>query len=194
MSGAAKTWTLVLASNLVVALAVYFFTRQAYEPRRADTSAGAPAEQRQLTGDWTDRVTDLAPSLLDAAGPGPAALQDPARISELANEAFAARDYRRAAELYERLLDFDPGNADVHNNLGLTLHYLGRSGEALERLERGKGIDATNQRIWLTLGFVNGQLGNIDEARAALATAAEMDATSDVGRSARRMLEDMQPD
>ena len=51
-----------------------------------------------------------------------------------------------------------------------SIHYtkLYESGEALSRLDEGVAADPGNQRIWLTLGFVNSQLGNIDEARKAL--------------------------
>ena len=93
-----------------------------------------------------------------------------------------------AASLYGQLLLIDPSNVDTHNNLGITLHYLGRSAEALDRLNEGALLDPGYQRIWLTLGFVNQQVGNIEEARAALTTAAEMGTDSAVGKSAERML------
>ena len=91
--------------------------------------------------------------------------------------------------MYERLLAFGPNNADVLNNLGLTLHYLGRSSEALGRLNEGVALDPGNQRIWLTLGFVNSQLGNVDEARAALSTATQVGTDESIRESARKMLD-----
>jgi len=75
------------------------------------------------------------------------------------------------------------------NNLGLTLHYLGRSGEALTRLGEGIAADPGNQRIWLTLGFVNSQLGNVDDARKALTKATEIGTDESIREAANKMLE-----
>jgi Flp pilus assembly protein TadD len=50
-------------------------------------------------------------------------------------------------------------------------------------------VDANYQRIWLTLGFVNKQLGNTVQARTALTTAVQLGADNDIGRSAGKMLE-----
>jgi Flp pilus assembly protein TadD len=76
-----------------------------------------------------------------------------------------------------------PGPGNGH------LQYLGRSTEALRALDEGIALDPTYQRIWLTLGFVNGQIGNIEEARKALTTAVQMGANSDVGQAAAELLE-----
>jgi Flp pilus assembly protein TadD len=69
------------------------------------------------------------------------------------------------------------------------LHYLGRSTEALDILHKGVAVDSNYQRIWLTLGFVNKQLGNSEQARKALTTAVQLDPDTDVGKSAAKMLE-----
>jgi len=88
-------------------------------------------------------------------------------------------------------LVLEPNDVDTYNNLGLTLHYLGRSTEALDKLNEGVAVDPTYQRIWLTLGFVNRQLGNTGQARTALTTAVKMDADSEIGQSATKMLEEL---
>ena len=49
-------------------------------------------------------------------------------------------------------------------------------------------MDAGYQRIWLTLGYVNIQAGNTEEARTALTKALEMNADNDIGQSAANML------
>lgn len=125
--------------------------------------------------------------------PTPSPAEDPDAIALLANEAFGNEQYDTAADLYERLLALRPGNVNVHNNLGITLHYLGRSTEALSVLDKGVTVDPAYQRIWLTLGFVNSQLGNVDQARAALTTAAELDPSNEVGQSAAEMLAGLPP-
>jgi hypothetical protein len=52
-------------------------------------------------------------------------------------------------------------------------------------------VDSSYQRIWLTLGFVNSQLGNTGQARLALTTAVQMGADTEVGQSAQEMLSNM---
>jgi len=88
-------------------------------------------------------------------------------------------------------LAFDPTNVEVHNNLGLTLHYLGRSEEALRRLNDGVALDSNNQRIWLTLGYVNSQLGNVEHARTALTKATQIGSNESIRQSAERMLDEL---
>jgi Flp pilus assembly protein TadD len=80
-------------------------------------------------------------------------------------------------------------NVNTYNNLGITLFYLGRSDDALRRLNEGIALDPSYQRIWLTLGFVNGQLGNFREARTALNRAVGMGADNEIGQSAMQMLD-----
>lgn len=116
---------------------------------------------------------------------------DPAEVARLANGFFTNKQYDRAAAAYEQLLTLDPDNVNTYNNLGITLFYLGRPADALARLDQGVAVDPSYQRIWLTLGFVNSQLGNIEAARTALTTAAEMSADNDVGQSALKMLADL---
>ncbi len=140
---------------------------------------------------WPDSITDA--DLAELGAPTFSALNydDPIEISRHANESFSNKQYDRAAELYALLLPFDPGNVDTYNNLGITLHYLGRPSEALARLREGVAVDPGHQRIRLTLGFVNSQLGNIQEARTALTTATALGADNEVGRSAAKMLESL---
>jgi Flp pilus assembly protein TadD len=68
---------------------------------------------------------------------------------------------------------------------------MGRSAEAVDRLNEGVAVDPGYQRIWLTLGYVNSQVGNIEQARTALTNALNMDANNDIGQSATKMLENL---
>ena len=156
--------------QLVFGLAIFAITRQHYAQDSATTADQAPYE---------------------APAPSPPMIEDANEIARQANESFAAKQYEKAAELYERLLVLDSNDVNTYNNLGITLHYLGRSTEALSTLNAGVSVDPTYPRIWLTLGFVNSQLGNTGQARAALTTAVELDAESDVGQSAATMLESL---
>lgn len=118
-------------------------------------------------------------------------LSDPAEIYRRAEEFFANQQYVQAARLYEQLLEFSPDDAEIYNNLGLTLFYLGRSDEALRRLNDGVAADPEHQRIWLTLGYVNGQLGNTEQARTALTNAVERGGNESIRETARKMLAEL---
>ena len=113
---------------------------------------------------------------------------DPAAIYRRAEEFFAARQYDRAAQLYEELLVYSPEDAEIYNNLGLTLFYSGRPDEALRRLNEGVAVDAEHQRIWLTLGYVNSQLGNTEQARSALTQATRVGGNASIREAAEKML------
>ena len=65
------------------------------------------------------------------------------------------------------------------------------TGKALGKLNEGVGVDPTSQRIWLTLGFVNSQLGNTEQAHTALTTAVKINADNEIGQSAVKMLENL---
>ena len=116
------------------------------------------------------------------------ASNDPVAISQRADAAFTSESYGEAAGLYEQLLALDPQNVELYNNMGLTLHYLGKNDEALQKLKEGLAIDPKHQRSWLTTGFVNLRLGNAAEARAALMKARDAGDDPQIRESAEKML------
>jgi tetratricopeptide (TPR) repeat protein len=185
-----KFWTWVLAFQVVFGLAIFAVTRNYY---MQETEAGSiptastsqPAMQLPAGISQSD-ITGLGLPRFDES-----IAQDPADISRQADELFANQQYAPAAALYEQLLTFGPNNAEIHNNLGLTLHYLGRSDEALLRLNEGTAVDPEHQRIWLTLGYVNSQMGNIEQARSALTTATQIGDNESIRQSAMTMLENL---
>ncbi len=113
---------------------------------------------------------------------------DPAEINQQANVLFQRGDYARAAALYQRLIELSPDDASAYNNLGLNLHYLGRSTEALEILQRGTQLQPEFQRVWLTLGFVQSGVGHKDAAKRAFKRAIELGPETEPGKSAKDML------
>ncbi len=134
---------------------------------------------------------EINPALLESLLLVDSNKQDPETMSLLANKYFANKQYAEAADLYGQLSALDPGNVDIQNNLGLTLHYINRSEEALTVLKKGSALNPGNQRILLTLGYVNKALGNLDEAKLSLQTARTIDPDNDVGRSASKMLSEL---
>lgn len=191
MNNTPKFWILLAVFQLAFGFAIFAITRQAYLPDTTDTKE-LPATLGQTSVEWTDRISEINPALTRSTALNQPVPSDPVEISRQADQYFANQQYAMAAGLYEKLVEIAPNNVDALNNLGITLHYLGRSGEALDWLRAGVALEPANQRIWLTLGFVNSQLGNIDEARAALTTAAEIGTENAVGQSAKKMLEDLQ--
>jgi Flp pilus assembly protein TadD len=183
-----KFWVSLAVFQVLFGLAVFAITRDYYIQDSNNVSTYPPTV-KQPNSAWPQDITEsdiarLAPSVF-----GDSAVQDPVEISRQANQFFTNRQYQRAANSYERLLGFDPKNVEVLNNLGLTLHYLGRSDEALRRLNEGVSLDPENQRIWLTTGYVNSQLGNVEQARTALTTATQIGSDESIRRSAMEMLE-----
>ena len=190
MIGSAKFWISMAVLQVLFGLAVFSVTREYYIGDADNVSAQQSTTDQSALG-WPDGITETYIAGLVSSSINDPTIQDPVEISRQADEFFANKQYDRAVDLYEQLLVFSPNDPEVYNNLGLTLHYLGRSTEALRRLNDGVAVDATHQRIWLTLGFVNSQLGDTEQARTALTNAAQIGADESIRQSAMKMLEDL---
>lgn len=188
MTRDAKFWAAMAVFQVLFGLGVFAVTRDYYVQDANTVAAHPPIVDNPATA-WPQGITETDIARLAPGVFGEATTQDPVEISRQADEFFANKQYQGAANSYERLLAFDPKNVEVLNNLGLTLHYLGRSDEALSTLNDGIAEDPKNQRIWLTLGYVNSQLGNTEQARTALTTATEIGTDESIRRSAMQMLE-----
>ena len=204
-------WLAIIAFQIVYGVAVFLITRQLYQDQPVATGRGRDMFQSPTLGvphpipqGMQNRRTGSLPgserfTLEDAerlvagraSGGNPAASTDLEELSRVADQHYLDGLYQQAAAEYARVLEQAPNNLDVYNNLGLTLHYVGRSREAVETLEKGIAVDATHQRIWLTLGFVQWGRGDVSAARPALTKAAELDPESRVGREAKRLLDEL---
>ena len=185
----ARFWISVAIFQAVFGLAVFAMTRSYYYAPDAVTVSPEVAPKRGSVPLWPGTVagTDLPPP-----GPGtpPEPMgTDPLQIAREADEFFGSAQYDRAAALYQQLLTFDATNVETYNNLGLTLHYIGRSPEAVQKLSEGLALQPKHQRSWLTLGYINSQLGNTEQARTALTNALQMGTDEKIRESARTMLE-----
>ena len=175
-------WIYLAIFQVAFGAAIFLATRHYYV---GDTQP-TPSSTAQVPIETT--ANGFTPEMLDTLTTFQRETNDPAEISRIADQLFADQQYARAAEWYEKLRQIDPGNARTLNNLGLTLHYLGRSEEALAHLNYGVASDPANQRIRLTLGFVNSATGHVEAARAALTAAVEMNPTNNIGHTAAEML------
>lgn len=109
-------------------------------------------------------------------------------LHALAESHMAARRFADAEGVYRKILTLDPESASVHNELGLVLHYQGKSEAALETLKTATTLDPKLQRAWLSYGFVLTTLGRKDQARLALQKTIALDPASAQGREAKAML------
>jgi tetratricopeptide (TPR) repeat protein len=185
-----RFWALMAVFQVLFGLAVFAATREYYtQDTKAATSPPPAANQsvplwsQGLTKDEVMRMTSSVTQMPASA--------DPVEIYRQAEEFFVNRQYDQAAKLYEQLLAFSPNDAEIHNNLGLTLFYLGRSDDALRALNEGIAANPDHQRIWLTFGFVNSQLGNTVEARTAFDNAIRLGDDESIRESARKMLAEL---
>jgi len=186
-----KFWISMVVFLVVFGLAVFSITRNYYVTDSGNASTGS-AVQSQSSPILQDQIGGGNSSLMNSSTfSQSSASKDPDEIARQGDEFFANKEYELAAQRYEQLLELAPNNVDTYNNLGITLHYIGRSAEAVDRLNEGVAVDPGYQRIWLTLGYVNSQLGNIEQARTALTNALNMDANNDIGQSATKMLENL---
>jgi predicted Zn-dependent protease len=185
-----RFWTLLVIFQIFFGLAVFAFTRDYY---RQDTGlvTGHPPIANQGATSWSRGVTATDISRLSSPGLVEPTPSDPAEIYRRAEEFFVSKQYPQAASLYEQLLVFSPDDAEIYNNLGLTLFYSGRPDDALRWLNEGVARDAEHQRIWLTLGYVNSQLGNTEQARVALTNAIQVGGNASISESAEKMLAEL---
>ena len=194
MNRSASFWMLLAVFQVVFGLAVFGITRQYYiEQGRSARPPSTAAPHPMPAVPAANGEDDLARLISAMPGPGGAPpTGNPDELALMGDQLFGQGQYPAAAEHYAAALAAGDRDVNTYNSLGLTLHYLGRSGEALQVLNEGVALDPGYQRIWLTLGFVHGQLGHTDQAVEALERAAGMDPDSDVGRSAADMLQQIQ--
>ena len=185
-----RFWTLFVIFQVFFGLAVFAFTRDYYK-QETPSVAGHPPIANQGATSWSRGVTATDISRLSSPGLVEPTPSDPAEIYRRAEELFVNKQYAQAASLYEQLLAYSPNDAEIYNNLGLTLFYLGRPDDALRWLNEGVSKDAGHQRIWLTLGYVNGQLGNIEQARSALTQATQVGGNASIREAAENMLAEL---
>lgn len=185
MNRSAKFWISMTVFQVAFGLAVFAATRHHYLDEAGANSAGSAAARPALPV-WRDSTAGTGTGQFGSPSVDVSMVTDPAELGRIGDGFFNNKQYEQAAETYERLLTIGP-NVNTYNNLGITLFYLGRSDEALSLLNEGIATDPRYQRIWLTLGFVNSRLGNIEQARSALTTAVELGADTEVGQSAKQM-------
>jgi len=190
MMRGARFWVLLAAFQVVFGLIIFAATRQYYLHGPESMTARPPATSRSTVG-WPDHSMESDIESYLSSSPGRSVATDPAELLRQGNDFFGNGQYVEAEDRYSRALASGATDVNTYNSLGITLQYLGRSEEALRILNQGIAVDPTYQRIWLTLGFVNGQIGHVEQAREALTTAVQMGPDTDVGQAASAMLDQL---
>ncbi len=174
-------WLLALVFLGFYGFAVFAFTRD-YYLRHPPQRSAAPAVPRAVPAG----VVAETDSTVDAV-----IASDPKLLAQEGDRLFRAGRYGAAIERYQQALALDGGDIDTRNDLGLALHYVGRSDEALEILRTGVEMEPDFQRIWLSFGFVAAQSGRSQAARDAFEQTIALDSEAAVTAEAQRMLEQL---
>lgn len=110
-------------------------------------------------------------------------------IMRLADVYFDAKQFNEAADYYKKALVLRPDDAEIYNNLGLSIHYLGNSAEGLRYVNEGMGRNPYHQRILLTKGFILAYgLGDLKAAKEAWEKTRAINPESQVGKAASEFI------
>ena len=166
---------LVVYTFAVFALTRDYYLRHPVKPKAVATTAphGKPSFVQQVV-----RAESIG--------------NDPIQLNQTADALFAQGRYREAIPYYQRLRQLTPGDREVDNDLGLALHYSGKTGDALAVLREAVQQAPEFQRLWLSLGFVSASAQQLAEARQALEKAKALNPNNGIGQEAARLLDRLQ--
>ncbi|MFQ5441541.1 MAG: tetratricopeptide repeat protein [Thermodesulfobacteriota bacterium] len=142
-----------------------------YNNSGAAKAVSQPANHSSLVSDLEARLKEN-PDDIDA-------------LQTLADTYFSMKRYDDAINYYKKVAVLSPENIDIYNEIGLSLHYKGESGEALKYIEKGLKKNPYHQRMWLTRGFILAYgVGDLKDAAKAWEKAKALDPASNVGKAA----------
>ncbi|MBI5056858.1 MAG: tetratricopeptide repeat protein [Nitrospirae bacterium] len=174
-----KKWTVAVVLILIIGMVIFAVTTSNH---KSETPAVDSAQRKTApSGPLTDSMTQ-PPVQLDKLP------EDPKELALLGDKYFESGRYDVAVQIYEKTLQKNPDDVDTYNDMGLALHYLKRSNDAINALKKGTQIAPSYQRVWLSLGFILMSTGRNDEAKTALRKAAELNPQTDMGQEAMRIL------
>lgn len=181
-SGSYKKWIIVAVIIILGGFLIISFTRTSNKGR--ETSSDRGNNEPSITGPLLDPESEerMAAARINEYSDNPVAL------SSIGDEYFETKRYVMAIKVYEKVLELSPEDVDTYNDLGLALHFSGRSDEAIIKLNKCTEIDPSFQRGWLSLGFVLITTGQTEEARGVLEKALEIDPESGVGEEAKNFI------
>ncbi|MBI5664101.1 MAG: tetratricopeptide repeat protein [Nitrospirae bacterium] len=179
-----KKWIIVVIAVAAVGLVIAsYVTRQPAVPEQAarqEQTTMPPVAAGPMVEQDLNKVVPLEELGVDT--------KNPKELALLGDKYFEGSSFNQAIEIYKKVLELDPRDIDTYNDLGLAYQYANRPDLAIDILQKGAKAGPSNQRIWLSLGFVNMSAGNNTEAKIALKKAVELDPQTDIGQEATRML------
>lgn len=149
-------------------LAIAYFKAQRYEealPLLEDFAKATPTFQStELTGLTLfalDRYSEAAQYLERASQFQPADLQT---LDLLEKAYFKAREYRKVADVFARIMAVAPDSASAHATMGMALDDMGREDEAEAEYEAAKRADPNYMGAHSGLGTIYWRQGKFDQA------------------------------
>ncbi|MBI5681600.1 MAG: tetratricopeptide repeat protein [Deltaproteobacteria bacterium] len=113
---------------------------------------------------------------------------DAKALAALGDTYFELQRFEDAVDVYKKAIAIDPDDIDSCNDLGLCLHYTGRTQEAIKYIDDCIKRNPNYQRIYLSKGFILSVRGKLPEARQSWEIAYKMAPDSDVGKAAEEFL------
>lgn len=99
----------------------------------------------------------------------------PVVLGKLADSYQHARQFDKAGEDYQKLLELTPNDANAHNNLGSMYADMGKTEQAQAEFQKAAELDPPNAgRFYYNLGVTMYNKGNMDAAAAALKKSTEL--------------------
>lgn len=116
---------------------------------------------------------------------------DGAAYSQLGDLYFQASKFEEALELYKKAVEINGEDVVSRNDLALCYHIAKKDKEAFAQLDAALRIAPREPHLWLTLGVISYETGNLKRAREAFEQAYKLDPASSVGAKAKKMLESL---
>ncbi|MBI5237224.1 MAG: hypothetical protein HY887_02235 [Deltaproteobacteria bacterium] len=170
----------VILAAIVVGVAGYLIGSKSKSPTSGqETETSAPGQT-----DASSLVAELEAGLRKNP-------DDLSALRRLADGYFDIAEFDKAAGHYKRLA-LKSNDVDLYNEIGISLHYAGRSSEGIKYIDEGIRKNPGHQRIWLTKGFIMAHgIGDLKAARAAWEKARSLNPDSPIGKAAGDYLAEM---
>lgn len=176
-----KQWIIAILFTAVAVLSIYAFISSKDSEDDPQVKEYSPPPVPKSLMEFNEQERQFSEAL--RKDPENAELR--ARLGDLY---FENARFEKAIQEYQKVLVLNAQDVDTYNDLGLALHYTGRSGTAIDTLKKGTAVNPSFQRIWLSLGFVLASTGRNEEAREILQKAIQINPDTDIGVEAERML------
>lgn len=111
---------------------------------------------------------------------------------DMGKDFFRSGQYEMAQNEFNKALQLDPENAEIHKDLALLHYNLGRPKEAYEASKRAIALDRSKKEAYVVLGSLYAQKGRKDDALRTLKRVREVSSSSDaVDELADRMIAEL---